>query len=163
SLGAFVFYIYCLDPVDLVPLKDLLSTGSGHSRSVTLGTYLAAHVREAVRWFTIPVLLLSAVGVGLLRPRAGGADAALVATALLGADSVVFSSLTSGHLFLTVPFVPFAALAATRGLQALVGWRPGRVIAAAMILGLVLQSAMVLTRAHRDNGYPYPAEAARAL
>src|SRR6185436_1817441 len=109
SLGLFVFYLYRLDPVDLVPLKDFLSTGSGHSRSVSWGGYLAAHAREAIRWFTIPVLLLAAVGSGLLRPRKSPEDAAILATIFLGADSLLFATLTSGHLFMTVPFVPFAA------------------------------------------------------
>jgi hypothetical protein len=163
SLGAFVFYLYRLDPVDLVPLKDFLSTGSGHSRSVALGAYLASHVREAIRWFTIPVLLLSAIGAGLLRPRTSFADAAILATALLGADSVLFSNLASGHLFLTVPLVPFAALAAARGLQALAGSRPGRAVAAAFALGFVAQSGLMMWRAHHDSNYTYPNEAARAL
>src|SRR6185369_15557037 len=128
------------------------------SRSVSLGTYLGSHVREAIRWFTIPALLLGAIGAGLLRPRSSFADAAILATALLGADSVLFSSLTSGHLFLTVPLVPFAALTATRGLQALAGWRPGRAVAAVLALGFLMQSALVLARAHRENKYPYPNE-----
>jgi hypothetical protein len=163
SLGLFVFYLYRLDPVDLVPLKDFLSTGSGHSRSVSLGSYLAAHVREAIRWFTIPVLLLCAFGAGLLRPRTSSSDAAILATALLGADSVLFPSLASGHLFLTVPFVPFAALTAARGLQALAGWKAGRVAVAVMASGFLLQSALALSRAHREHRYPYPNEVSRAL
>jgi hypothetical protein len=163
SLGAFVFYLYLLDPVGLVPLKDFLSTGSGHSRAVSLGAYLASHAREAIRWFTVPVLLLSAVGAGRLRPRATPKDAAVVATVLLGADSVLFSNLASGHLFLTVPLVPFAALAAARGLQALSTSRAGRVVAAAFALGFVAQSGLAMWRAHHDLKYPYPNEAARAL
>jgi hypothetical protein len=163
SLGLFVIYLYRLDPVELVPLKDFLSTGSGHSRSVSWGGYLASHAREAIRWFTVPVLLLAAVGSGLLRPRKSPEDAVILATVFLGADSLLFPALTSGHLFMTVPFVPFAALAAARGMQALSSWKPTLAVAAALAIGFVAQSGLVLVRAHQGGSYPYPNESSRAL
>ena len=163
SLGLFVVYLWRLDPVGLVAVKDFLSTGSTHSGAVPIGGYLAAHVREAIRWFTIPVLLLAAVGAGRLRPRGNPADLAILLTGLLGADSVLFSSLTYGHLFMTVPLVPFAALAAARGLRALSEARTLRLVAAAMVLGFAAQAGLTLRRAHAAERYPYYGEATRAL
>lgn len=163
SLGAFVLYLYRLDPVGLVALKDFLSTGSAHSDRVALGGYLVSHVREAVRWFTIPVMLLAAVGAGRLRPRGNPADLTILSTLLLGADSVLFPNLTSGHLFMTVPFVPFAALAAARGLQALSVGTPLRVAAALLAAGFVAQSGLTLSRAYAADRFPYLKEVNAAL
>lgn len=163
AFALFIFYLYLLDPRGGVPLRDFLQTGAAHRGRAPLGPYLAGHLREALRGFTIPLLALAVLGCTRLRPRADFSDAAILSTALLGADAFLFPSLSYGHFFMNVPWSPFLALASARGLQRLAapGWP--RIAAGALLAGFAIQSAVALARDHGGGRFPYYAEASRGL
>jgi hypothetical protein len=164
GLTLFLLYLHALDPSGGVPLRDLLATGDQHRQGAHLADYVRAVGREALRGFTVPILLLAALGTVLLRPRARVEDAAVAVACLLGADVLLFPSLTAGHLFMITPWAPFLALAATRGLRFF--WERGRWARSAAVLllaGCLAQGTLYLARAHRGGRFPYYAEASRSL
>jgi hypothetical protein len=163
AFGLFLLYVYFLDPVGLVPLRDFLATGVTHSSRVPLGAYVSAYLGQAFRWITVPLLILAAAGVLRLRPRADLADAAIVSTVFLGADAVLFPTLFYGHPFLIVPLAPFAALGGTWGMRWLCARRWTRALAVALVVGFVIQASAVLIHARRGGDWPSYAGVSRRL
>ena len=163
SFLCFLLYTHALDPEGGKPIADMWSAASVHSQAVPVTDYVTRLVRTFARWFTLPVLILTVVGLIRMRPRSSVSDAVLLSTAFLGVETVIFVSMVSGHMFVTVHWIAFLALLAARGLQVLIKTRLG-LAGGGVLLGLfLLQSSYVLYRGHQDSAFPYYAQASRAL
>lgn len=147
AFGAFVLYLYLLDPAKGIPLASLLASGKGHSAGPPgFLEYLASEARELAIQFTIPLLALAGLGAARLRPRGSFPDAVVLSLALLGSDEVLFPSMCAWHTYLTFPLAPWAALAGAGGLRFLWGRPWGRAAAALLAAAFLLQAGAVLAR-----------------
>lgn len=155
AAGAFVIYLYALDPAETLPLRSFFASGAGHAGRAPVGAaaYLASEGRELAVNFTLPLLALAALGAARLRPRGDWRGAAILSMLAWGADELLFRNMCWWHRYLTLPWAPAAALLGAVGLRELASVRRGELLAGAAVLAFAAQAFLVLRQRHTFRGY----------
>ncbi len=148
SFLLFLGYLWLLDPQGGAPLRHLRGSGSDHGSLAPFSffNYLRTEGRELAVHFTLPLLILAGIGAFQLRPRQDPAHQVMLLLLLLGADEVIFPSMSWWHDYLSMPLAPFAALAAALAMKGLMSSTPRRLVAAALAAGFLLQTGLVLAK-----------------
>lgn len=157
--GAYLLYLYALDPERQEAMRMLLQVGPARSNPMVVPAtgYLAGEVRKVAIYFTIPLVALAVLGL-VARRR----DAFLWSMLLLSLDHVVFVKITSQHDYYVYYLGVFFALAGAEGVRFLRGRLAWISWAAAALF--VAQSAWILqNRLTREGAYFYYFLAARAI
>jgi hypothetical protein len=159
AFGLHLLHLYLIDP-DRGPLvRRFLLAGAQRSAQGLPNPFAfgVGELRELGLYFTVGLGILAAIGVRRLPRRAW-------LLALLGLDEVLFMRWAHVHDYMTYCLVPFAALAAAKGVEAL--WTSPRLKpAAGALLALAAAQSLWITgdRLTREGAYEVNYRAALAI
>jgi hypothetical protein len=159
AFGLHVLHLYLVDPDGGPLVRRFLMAGAQRSAQGLPGPFAFAvgELRELGLYFTVGVGVLAAIGLRRLPRR-------VWLLALLGLDEVLFMRWAHIHDYLTYSLVPFAALAAAKGVEVL--WTSPRLKpAAGALLALAAAQSLWITgdRMTREGAYEVNYRAAQAI